>query len=123
DRAPAHAGGVVIIGEGKMVAGVEPAVVGVAQTVEFADVDHGPEMASRAKASSINDVPISKHHADVRSALIGIQRADRSAMGQRDLAGEAEADPAAALVGRIEGQENVLAAVNGDARTIVTDLD
>ena len=40
DLAPAHARRVMIIGEGEMVAGVEPAVVGVAQCVEFADVDH-----------------------------------------------------------------------------------
>ena len=40
DPAPAHARGVVIAGEGEMVAGVEPAVVGVAEAVEFADVDH-----------------------------------------------------------------------------------
>ena len=39
DPAPAHAGRVVIIGEGEMVAGIEPAVVGVAEAVEFADVD------------------------------------------------------------------------------------
>ena len=38
--APAHARRVVIVGEGEMVAGVEPAVVGVAEAVEFADVDH-----------------------------------------------------------------------------------
>jgi len=30
----------MVIGERKMVAGVEPAVVGVAERIEFADVDH-----------------------------------------------------------------------------------
>src|SRR5205823_5710801 len=40
DWAPAHALGVVIIGEGEMVAGVEPTVFGVAEAVEGADVDH-----------------------------------------------------------------------------------
>src|SRR3546814_17053998 len=46
-RAPAHAIGVVIAREGEMVAGVEPAVVGMAQAVEFADVDHGLVLSSR----------------------------------------------------------------------------
>src|SRR3954462_15105152 len=40
DRAPAHPRRIVIIGEGEMVAGVQPAMVGVAERVEFADVDH-----------------------------------------------------------------------------------
>jgi hypothetical protein len=31
----------MIIGEGEMVAGVEPAMVGVAERSEGADVDHG----------------------------------------------------------------------------------
>jgi hypothetical protein len=30
----------MLIGEGEMVASVEPAVVGVAEAVEWADVDH-----------------------------------------------------------------------------------
>ena len=37
--------------------------------------------------------------------------------------GEAEADPAPALVGRVEGQEDVLAAVFGDAGAVVANLD
>jgi hypothetical protein len=40
-RAPAHPLRIVIIGEGEVVTGIEPAVVGVAQRVEFANVDHG----------------------------------------------------------------------------------
>src|SRR3546814_13389191 len=39
--APTHAGRIMITSEGKMVPGLKPAVVGVAQAVEFADVDHG----------------------------------------------------------------------------------
>ena len=38
--------GIVIVGEGEMVAGVEPAVVGVAEAVEFADVDHGADLGA-----------------------------------------------------------------------------
>src|SRR6185369_2518738 len=56
DPAPAHAARVVIIGEGEMVAGVQPAVVGMAETVEFADVDHGPKVASGRMASSVTHV-------------------------------------------------------------------
>ena len=41
-RAPAHPFRIVIVREREMVTGVEPAVVGVAQAVEFADVDHWP---------------------------------------------------------------------------------
>ena len=42
---------------------------------------------------------------------------------KRDLPGEAEADAAAALVGRVEGQEDVLAPILGDARAVVAHLD
>ena len=49
DPAPAHPGGVMIAGEGKMVAGVEPAVVGVAERCEGADVDHGRNMGGAAR--------------------------------------------------------------------------
>src|SRR3546814_20103803 len=45
-RAPAHAFGIVIAREREMMAGVEPAVVGVAQAVEFANVDHGLVLSS-----------------------------------------------------------------------------
>jgi hypothetical protein len=31
----------MIVGEGEMMAGVQPAVVGVAEALECADVDHG----------------------------------------------------------------------------------
>src|SRR3546814_753224 len=41
-RTPTHAFRVVIAREGEMVTGVEPAMVGVAQAVEFANVDHWP---------------------------------------------------------------------------------
>ena len=40
DRAPAHALGVMIAGEGKMMLGVEPAVVGGAKAIERSNVDH-----------------------------------------------------------------------------------
>jgi hypothetical protein len=39
-RAPAHSAFVVIVGERKVMTGVEPAVVGVAQRVELANIDH-----------------------------------------------------------------------------------
>jgi hypothetical protein len=45
DPAPAHAAGVVIVGEREVMAGVEPAMVGVAERVEWANVDHGIKMA------------------------------------------------------------------------------
>src|SRR3546814_5801306 len=41
-RTPTHPFRVVIAREGKMVTGVEPAMVGVAQRIEFANVDHWP---------------------------------------------------------------------------------
>jgi hypothetical protein len=41
-----------------MVAGVEPAVVGVAERSERADVDHAVKMASRAGASSVSHVTV-----------------------------------------------------------------
>ena len=56
NRAPAHALGIVIIGEGKMMAGVQPAVVGVAEAVEFADFYHGREMAVPGRPSSVSGV-------------------------------------------------------------------
>jgi hypothetical protein len=37
----------MIIREGKMVAGIEPAVVGMAQRIEFADIDHVPDLGGR----------------------------------------------------------------------------
>ena len=40
DRAPAHALGIVVVGEAEMEAGVEPAVVAVRQALEGTDVDH-----------------------------------------------------------------------------------
>src|SRR4029079_10530421 len=57
------------------------------------------------------------------AALGGVERRDRSAVRQRDLPGEAQADSAAALVGRVEGEENVLPALRIDARAIVAHLD
>ena len=44
-------------------------------------------------------------------------------MRERHLPGEAQPDAASALVGRVEGQENVLAPVVGDSRAVVPDLD
>ena len=41
DRAPAHPGGVVVTGEAEVMACVQPAVVGVAETGERSDIDHG----------------------------------------------------------------------------------
>ncbi len=40
-RAPVQAGRIVIAGEREMVAGVEPAVIGVAEAGKGADFDHG----------------------------------------------------------------------------------
>jgi hypothetical protein len=39
-RAPAHAGGIAVVGEGEVVPGLEPAVVGGAQAVEGSAFDH-----------------------------------------------------------------------------------
>jgi hypothetical protein len=41
-----------------MVAGVEPAVVGMAEAVEFADVDHGRDLGCFTAASSVIDVTV-----------------------------------------------------------------
>jgi hypothetical protein len=46
----------MIIGEGKMVARIEPPMVGVAEAVEGADVDHGADLGSFVMASSVKDV-------------------------------------------------------------------
>jgi hypothetical protein len=48
----------VIIGEGEMVAGVQPAVVGMAEALEFADVDHGRDLGKFMGASSVSDVTV-----------------------------------------------------------------
>jgi len=56
DRAPAHAGGIVIAGEGKVMAGIKPAVVGMAKAAERSNVDHASEMAHSARPSSITHV-------------------------------------------------------------------
>jgi len=40
-RAPAHAGRIVVAGEGKVVLGIEPAVVGTAKGLEGTAFDHG----------------------------------------------------------------------------------
>jgi hypothetical protein len=48
----------VIIGEGEMVAGVQPAVVGMAEAVEFADVDHETDLGRFMGASSVSDVTV-----------------------------------------------------------------
>src|SRR5262249_38319463 len=40
ERAPAHASGVIIIGEGEMVLGIQPAMVLAAERIEGSDVDH-----------------------------------------------------------------------------------
>src|SRR6185369_750994 len=47
---------IVIIGEGEMVAGIKPAVVGVAEAVEFANVDHAGKMARFAAPSRVSNV-------------------------------------------------------------------
>ena len=54
---PAHARRIVIIGEAEMVAGIEPAVVGVAQRSEGSDVDHERKDGRGPLAlSSVTDV-------------------------------------------------------------------
>src|SRR3954447_2221977 len=47
---PSHAVGVVIAREREMVAGVEPTVVGMAEAVEGADIDHKRKMGRGALA-------------------------------------------------------------------------
>ena len=56
DPPPAHAVGIVVAGEGKMMAGIEPAMVGMAERFEFADVDHEAKVAVLDAGSSINHV-------------------------------------------------------------------
>jgi hypothetical protein len=46
----------MVAGEGKMVSGVEPAMVRVAQAVEFTDVDHDREMGMRRRASRSQNI-------------------------------------------------------------------
>jgi hypothetical protein len=56
DPAPAHPLGVVIAREREMVVGIEPAVIGVAEAIEGADIDHGADLGRRGGASSVSDV-------------------------------------------------------------------
>jgi hypothetical protein len=56
DPAPAHSARVIVIREGEMVAGIKPPVVGVAEGVEGADVDHGANLGPSAGASSVSHV-------------------------------------------------------------------
>ena len=39
-------------------ASIEPAVIGVAQAVEFADVDHDPDLGPSRRPSSVSDVTV-----------------------------------------------------------------
>jgi hypothetical protein len=41
-----------------MVAGIEPAVVGMAERIEFADVDHGTDLGPWRTPSSVSDVTV-----------------------------------------------------------------
>ena len=41
DCAPAHAGGIAVVGEREVMAGIKPAVIGVAKASEWTDFDHG----------------------------------------------------------------------------------
>jgi hypothetical protein len=56
DPAPTHAVRVVIAREGEMMVSVEPAVVGVAEAVEGANVDHAAKVATARNPSSVNGV-------------------------------------------------------------------
>ena len=51
----------------------------------------------------------SEQYPEQRSAAVALADTDRAAMGEDDLAGEAEADSGAFRLGREEGQEDVLA--------------
>jgi hypothetical protein len=46
----------VIAREGEVMVGVEPAVVGVAETVEGANIDHGRDVGKDGRASSVSHV-------------------------------------------------------------------
>src|SRR5687768_11650356 len=70
-----------------------------------------------------SDRPNLDNHDQLGAAFGRVPGADRPAMRQRHLPGEAEADAAAAFMGGVEGQEDVVAAVFGNARAIVPDLD
>src|SRR3954469_13060714 len=54
--APAHALEVMIVREGEMMARVEPSMVGLAEAVEGANVNHDADLARRVIASSVSDV-------------------------------------------------------------------
>ncbi len=65
----------------------------------------------------------SNDHHQAGATLGRITRADRASMGKRYLACEAETDAAAALMGSVEGQEDVLAPVRREAGAVVPHLD
>jgi hypothetical protein len=71
----------VIIGEGKMVAGVQPAVVGMAETVEFADVDHGSDLGRFMYASSVRRVTITSGIRMPKVAKVGTTARVRARAG------------------------------------------
>ena len=58
NAAPAHPAWVVIVREGKMVTGIQPTVVGVAEAIEGADVDQDADLGRRLIPSSVRDVTV-----------------------------------------------------------------
>src|SRR4051794_17873630 len=66
---PAHSARVVIVPEGKMVAGVEPAVVGMAEASEFADIDHDVNLGPSERPSSVSHVTGDGRYLDAGSWL------------------------------------------------------
>ena len=77
----------------------------------------GPGAGRGAAAGSLDQ------DSEQGAALLAVGDADRAAMGEHDLAGEAEPDSGALRLGGEEGQEDVLAQALGDALAIVLDLD
>ena len=83
DRAPAHPGRVMIVGEAEVVAGVQPAVVGVAERSERADVDHDGEMGPYPDANQVS--AMYPQVAGIGGGFFGIMR--RRHLQQRHLLG------------------------------------
>src|SRR5947209_7379625 len=73
----------------------------------------------RGGASSVK----SDHHAQIGAAFGRIESAYGPAVGERNLPGEAEPDAAAALMGGVEGEEDVLATIFRDSGPVVAHLD
>ena len=70
DAAPAHASRITVAREGEMMTGVEPAVVGVAERIEFSDVDHDADLGGPFRPSSVTRVTAKRRSLTMNRAFL-----------------------------------------------------